>query len=254
MRTVLIVAALTACHKHPSARHTREALRDELRPVALKNCDLQRVGSTNDGGYAMCVNLIAGVQSAYSYGIDQEDNWGCAISKQFGVPIHQYDCFTPVRPVCEGGVFDYHAECVGPKAETREGKPFDSLTAQIAKNGDAGKRLLVKIDIEGAEWDTLLETSDDVLAKIDQMPMELHGVDDPKFVEVVKKLKKTFWLVSLHFNNYACTAAAAPLPAKAFQVLWVNKRLGQVDPAGHAHVPGEPPDAIDQVGASDCQK
>ena len=54
--------------------------------------------------------------------------------------------------------------------------------------------------------------------------MELHGYDDPKIVEVIRKLKRNFYLVNLHFNNWSCTPKAAPLPAWAYQVHWVNRR------------------------------
>lgn len=47
----------------------RQALFDLLRPVALSNCELERFGEANDGGYLMCGNLLGGVQSGYSYGI-----------------------------------------------------------------------------------------------------------------------------------------------------------------------------------------
>lgn len=49
----------------------------------------------------------------------------------------------------------------GPEAQV-DGQPFDTLASQIARNGDAGQPLLVKIDIEGAEWDSLMATHDDV--------------------------------------------------------------------------------------------
>ena len=93
---------------------------------------------------------------------------------------------------------------------------------QISKNFDTGKPLIVKIDVEGAEWDSLLATPDAVLDQIDQMPMELHGANEQRFLEVVRRLKQKFHLVNLHFNNYSCTAAMDPLPAWAYQVLWVN--------------------------------
>ncbi len=240
--------------KSDPGRPVREQLAAELRPVALSNCQLRRFGSVNDGGYLLCENLIKGVESAYSYGIEHEDNFGCVISKEFGVGIHQYDCFTEDRPTCPGGTFVFHDECVGVKAETIEGNLFDSLTGQIEKNGDRGKRLIMKIDVEGAEWDSLLSTSDEVLGQFDQLAMELHGVDNAKYVEVLKKLKKTFHLVSLHFNNYACSKKKfAPLPADAYQVLFVNKRLGVVDPNGAPRVSGSPPDAPDNGSAADCQ-
>jgi len=38
--------------------------------------------------------------------------------------------------------------------------------------------------------------------------MEMHGFDDPKIVEVPRKLKRNFYLVNLHFNNWSCTPKA----------------------------------------------
>ena len=234
-------------------REVREALLEELKTVTLKNCTLKRYGSAYDGGYLMCENLIDGVQAAYSYGIDTEDNWGCDVSKQFNVAVHQYDCFTPHRPTCEGGKFVFHDECVGASAETVDGQPFDTFASQIARNGDAGKSLLVKIDIEGAEWDSLLATPDAVLDNISQMPMELHGNDREKYLEVVRRLKRQFYLVNLHFNNFACAPADAPFPGWAYQVLWVNKRIGQLDPSGPSPALMSPLNAPDRPDHPDCQ-
>ncbi len=89
----------------PHEQTVPEAIYEELQPVALKNCTLKRFGSRNDGGYLMCENLVDGVRSAYSYGIDTEDNWGCDVSREYKVPVHQYDCFTEHRPTCDGGTF-----------------------------------------------------------------------------------------------------------------------------------------------------
>jgi hypothetical protein len=235
------------------ARAVREALLDELKTVVLKNCTLKRFGSANDGGYLMCENLVDGVQSAYSYGIASEDNWGCDVSRQFNVAVHQYDCFTPHRPACDGGRFVFHDECVGARAETLDGQPFDTFASQIARNGDADKSLLVKIDIEGAEWDVLMATPDDVLDKIAQMAMELHGADEQKFLDVVRRVKRQFYLVNLHFNNHSCTPDTAPLPAFAYQVLWVNKRIGTIDPNGPSGAPMSALNAPDGPNVPDCQ-
>jgi len=231
----------------------RQALLRELQPVKLSNCTMRRYGSQNDGGYLMCENLTDDVAAGYSYGIDQEDNWGCDVSHQLSVPIHQYDCFTDKRPVCSGGRFVFHDECVGPRRETSGGHPFDTITSQIARNGDGGKNVLVKIDIEGAEWDSLLATSDAVLDTFVQLPMELHlrGTDEAKFLQVVRRLKQHFFLANLHFNNWACSPDAAPLPAPAFQTLWVNKRVGVLETASPQ--PLNPLNAPDNPAAPACQ-
>ncbi len=234
-------------------RSVREALLDELTTVTLKNCTLKRYGSPNDGGYLMCENLIDGSHAAYSYGINTEDNWGCDVSRQFNVAVHQYDCFTPHRPACEDGRFVFHDECVGPNAETLDGQPFDTLPSQIARNNDAGKNLLVKMDIEGAEWDSLRATPDAVLDKISQMPMEMHGNDDERYLEVVRRLKRQFYLVNLHFNNWSCSPGDAPFPAPAYQVLWVNKRIGEIDPSGPSPATMSALNAPDGPNVPDCQ-
>ena len=232
----------------------RKALLKELRTVTLKNCTLRRYGNEHDGGYLMCSNLSEGIESAYSYGIASEDTWGCAVSRQFKTPIHQYDCFTDTRPTCEGGQFIFHDECVGPKQATVEGNPFDTIASQIDRNGDTGKRVLLKMDIEGAEWESLIATPDDVLDRIVQLPMELHGTDDPKFVELVRRLKQKFYLVNLHYNNNRCGSLSVPLPSSVFQVLWVNKNVGTLDLQGPSPAPQSPLNRPDNPFAEDCQE
>jgi hypothetical protein len=233
-------------------RQIRQALLDELRPVVLQNCTLARFGSVNDGGYLVCQNLIKDLESAYSYGVGPNDQFGCEVSTRYSVPVHQYDCFDPARPVCSTGRFVFHNECIGDRREVLDSRMFDTLTNQIARNGDSSKGLLVKIDVEGAEWDSLMATPDEILNRIDQMPMELHGINEPRFLKTLQKLKRTFYLVSLHFNNNACTAQAAPLPGWAYQVLLVNKRIGVLDPT-KGTPPLSPLHAPDNLRKPDCQ-
>jgi hypothetical protein len=211
-----------------TAHERRQELLDEVWPVALRNCALERIGKHNDGGYLVCGNLLGSIKSAYSYGIAGEDSWGCDISGRIHVTVHQYDCFDPTRPVCEGGQQDFHDECVGPKPDTLESRVYDSVANQIRKNGDAGKTLVVKMDVEGAELDSLGAMSDELLDTIDQLVMELHGTDE-RYLSLVRKLKRTFVPVHLHFNNSRCTTQFKPFPSPVYEVSFVNKRLAQVD-------------------------
>jgi len=167
--------------------------------------------------------------------------------------VHQYDCFDPARPTCNGGTFVFHNECVGDRTGHRGSRFFDTLENQIRKNRDNGRRLIIKMDIEGAEWDSLLAAPDELLASISQIAMEMHGFDDPKIVEVLQKLKRNFYLVNLHFNNWSCTSKASPLPAWAYQVLWVNKRIGIVDQTAPIPAPMSPLNAPDSPTWRDCQ-
>jgi hypothetical protein len=238
--------------KPPTAREIRRALLAELQPVTLENCTLQRIGSVYDGGYLMCGNLLENVQSAYSYGIGTDDNWGCEISTRLRVPVHEYDCFSPNQFACPGGQAIFHNECIGAKSETIESRLFDTLSNQIAKNGDTGKTLVLKIDTEGAELPSLMATPASVLDRIDQLTMEIHGTDD-RFLALVRKLKRTFHVVHLHFNNQACGERWYPLPAWAYQVSFVNKRIGVVARAAPKVVLPRPLDNPDFAVGRDCQ-
>ena len=241
-------------------RAYRQALFDALQPVALANCDLKRFGEKNDGGYLMCANLLGDVRAAYSYGISGYDGWGCDISKAARVRVHQYDCFNLERPWCWRGDAQFHEECVGAKTETIDGRLFDSVARQFAKNGDAGKRIVMKIDVEGAEWDTFLAMPDAAFEQIDQLAVEFHWeeggphgwVQDERYPKAVARLKQFFEVAHMHYNNASCVADLAPFPSHAFEVLFVSKRLAVVDrsrPAIGVH----PEDAPNSAWRPDCQ-
>jgi len=261
IRIAFVIIALAAAaavvigdvRRSATERKLREAILAELQPVALKNCTFKRFGSANDGGYLMCENLIEPLDSGYSYGVGTNDDWGCEVSRRYRVPVYEYDCFDPARPTCSGGTFVFHNECVGNRTGYRKARFFDTLENQIRRNGDTGRRVIIKMDIEGAEWESLLAAPDQLLASIPQIAMEMHGYNDPKIVEVIRKLKRNFYLVNLHFNNWSCTRKAAPLPAWAYQVLWVNKRVGIVDPTAPVPAHMSLLNAPDSPTWPDCQ-
>jgi hypothetical protein len=239
----------------------RRALFEMLQPVGISNCELERFGESNDGGYLMCNNLLGAVQSGYSYGISGYDKWGCDISTRLSVPVHQYDCFNTTQPACVTGKTVFHAECVGDTGKTEDGRLFDTIASQFAKNGDGSKRIVLKIDVEGAEWDSFLAAPDRVLEQIDQLAVEFHWlqnekvgwVQDDKYLRVVRRLKQFFEVAHIHFNNASCIEEhLAPFPSWAYEVLFVSKRLAVVDPsrkAGGPHVL----DAPNNPSFPDCQ-
>jgi hypothetical protein len=238
----------------PVDMRPRHALMEALQPVALANCRLERFGEAHDGGYLMCGNLLRGVESGYSFGIAGYDKWGCDISTKLSVKVHQYDCFDTTRPACPDGDTIFHAECVGDTTRTIEGRFFDTIENQLARNGDAGKRIVLKIDVEGAEWDSFIRVPDEVLSRIDQLAVEFHRIrdEDDKYLLVVERLKRFFHVAHLHFNNHSCIDHVDPLPAWAYEVLFVNKRIAKADPsrmAGGLH----PLDAPNDPSKADCQ-
>ena len=238
----------------------RQTLFDMLQPVTLTNCRLERFGEAHDGGYLMCGNLLGGVRSGYSYGIGGYDQWGCDISAKLDVTVHQYDCFNTEQPSCFRGETVFHAECVGATRETVDGRVFDTIASHFTRNGDTAERVVLKIDVEGAEWESLLTASDRVLQQIDQLAVEFHWVEDEQFrwiqdekhLQVVRRLKQFFEVAHIHFNNASCIGDLQPFPSSAYEVLFVSKRLAVVGASRKAHSL-HPLDAPNNPSLADCQ-
>ena len=250
----LLAAGAAACAGAYREGESRRQLFDELRPVPLAGCGMKRFGAPNDGGYLLCGDLLDEVEVAYSYGIAGRDSWGCDVSRQEDVTVHQYDCFDTRRPRCRGGSFVFHPECIGARKETIEGRPFDSLAGQIAANGDGGRKLLVKMDVEGAEWESLAAAPESVLKDVQQLTIEFHHVDEPEYLDVVRALKQHFHVAHIHFNNVSCKRGIEPFPAWAYEVLLVNKSIADVDEGAAPPTLPHPLDAPNSKRIRDCQQ
>lgn len=233
-------------------KQIRQSLHAAIEPVTVTNCELKRFGDAHDGGYLFCGNLLTEAQVAYSYGINGTDDWGCQISESLKVAVHQYDCFNTTVPSCPRGDTRFHAECVGPEPSTLDGLPFDSVSNQVSRNGDAGKRLVMKMDVEGAEWQSLVTTPDVALNAIDQLAVEFHDVEEPAFLATIERLKQFFHVAHVHMNNFGCGPGFEPFPSHVFEVLFVSKRLGRIDPSVDARGPS-PLDAPNTTTFADCQ-
>ena len=250
---LFLVLVLAAGIDYRRDREVREALYAALAPMHITNCELQRFGSVNDGGYLMCGNLLKPAQAVYSYGIDGDDAWGCDVAGPLNIPLHQYDCFNTTAPRCSGNAVPrFHAECVGPGRAAVEGRPFDTLAAQIEKNGDTGKRLIMKMDVEGSEWRSLATAPDHVLNAIDQLAIEFHRVEDPTYLETAARLNEFFYVAHVHHNNYECRPGFEPFAGPVFEALLVNRRIAVSNPWIDARVLS-PLDAPNNPALADCQ-
>lgn len=85
------------------------------------------------------------------------------------------------------------------------------------------QRMIVKIDIEGGEWDLLREVSD--VARLADAPVlivEFHDTRRPEFLKVVSMIKAFFWIAHIHGNTSdRATEEGMPL---YLEMTFVNKR------------------------------
>ncbi len=214
----------------PIKDHTAyyQELADILRVKAVKGYDYVRIGRLNDGGYAM-INDFRENMSAYSFGISDDMSWDIHLHDISGMRVHMYDHTIPCAPTFHHGC-DFYRIGLG-VADDRE-HDLLSLLSVLKENGDMDNRngLIMKMDIEGAEWRVLEGMPETVLQLFRQMVFEFHGMikqdndEDDIRLRVLRKLNTTHQVVWVHGNN--CTGAVGnqemTMPF-SIEVLYLNR-------------------------------
>ena len=118
--------------------------------------------------------MIAGqdYDALYSYGIAQDIGFESHFVKENPIPAYLYDhTISDLPEENSSSLITWKPEGIGPRRTAN----LNSLEGHVAENGDAEKEnLLLKMDVEGAEWLSLLETPDDVWGRFKQVVIELH--------------------------------------------------------------------------------
>ena len=173
-----------------------------IRPLTSPELELIRVGGPTDGGYVMAAPLTA--SGAVSIGVGSDVSWDQDIGRQ-GIPVAMFDhtIRRPPDPV-PGGTF--HRIGIGPIAATN----IRTLDQLLAHAGFAGREdLLLKMDVEGAEWSALTQPGLADLQPFNQVVLELHGISGLKdeasaatILGAVEHLTRTHASIHVHANNY----------------------------------------------------
>jgi hypothetical protein len=176
-----------------------------LQPCRVEGLGFVRIGAGNDGGYVMLDALAAPhVAAAYSCGVGDDVSWDLDVASH-GIDVWLFDHTVPRLPAEHPRFRFARTGLTGRVAAPR----CRTLGQLIAANGHEGRRdLILKMDIEGAEWDVLDETATATLEQFQQIVVEFHDVAkvlDPvlrkPLVAVLEKLNRTHQVVHVHGNG-----------------------------------------------------
>ena len=219
----------------PAATHRVKSAMRLLRPYDMVGQTKLRVGRFFDGGYVM-LDRLDGVGAAYSLGINDDVSWDIDIAAR-GVPIFQYDPTIKALPA-EHKLFNWSPIWIetGPDDATN----VETLESLIEQNGHQDRTdLVLKCDIEGAEWPLLQRTPNKVLRQFSQMVFEIHNLGflaDQHHGDNVRQaflnLTASHHVVHVHGNNFAgwCVVGGVPLPG-VIEVTLVRKDEGSFVPS-----------------------
>lgn len=176
------------------------------------NTPLVRLGRPNDGGYVMLDRGLDGVP-AYSLGVGDDVSWDLAMAER-GCDVWLYDHTITALPETHPAL---HWERVGIAAESAG--DMRSLADLITANGHQDRTdLILKMDIEGAEWEVLEVAASETLAQFSQIVMEVHGMapdineGHERRAAVLRRLNETHQLFHVHGNNWGSLAIVGGIP------------------------------------------
>ena len=179
-------------------------LKKVLRIKRVKNFPFVRLGRpTYDGGYLMADNFCGNI--AYSFGICDDVTWDLDAVRR-GYEVFQYDMTIDALPV-ENEHFHFFREGIGAVKDPENS--LDTLENFVIRNGHFYNRnMILKMDVEGAEWGFIQTVPNRFLNRFDQMVFEFHNLIQTKnllemglTIELLKKINETHTLVHLHANN-----------------------------------------------------
>jgi hypothetical protein len=188
----------------------------------------KRLGPQQDGGYVMPVSVLEKCDALFTYGVGGETRYEEEFSRDYKKPVYMFDHTLPVAPylphICTVDEnIKFFREGLGSEPNCRD---FLAHYAEIQKTGE----VFLKIDIEGGEYDYLLNVDMEALSKVvTGINLEFHWLhEEPrqvKMIEVMKRLNQYFVMNHIHANNWV---NMFPLDGRMIPIVlemsFINKR------------------------------
>jgi hypothetical protein len=206
-----------------------DELRSLLKVHALPADKYTRFGDDLDGGYVLSNEIELGT-NCISVGAGTNISFDCAISSIVD-EVHLYDHTISALPQVAPANVKFFQKGLGSKT----GGDYLSLGDCVAKF-PIESSLILKMDIEGAEWHIL--DADDLidLSRFDQIAIEFHSFYDVldqgfyhNVVRVLKKLNESHHVINVHANNWGKFEIVANVPfPDVLEVTYIsNLRFGK---------------------------
>lgn len=203
-------------------------LKELLHAKKVKNKNYIRVGRNNDGGYVMIDDFDENM-CAYSFGISDDMSWDKMINQMTGMDVFMYDHTIPCAPEYRKGC--YFIRCGVGVENTDNLRTLDYILNDSAKQiNHKTENAILKMDIEGGEWDVIKSVSKSLLSQFRQMLFEFHGLtnksNEEKIIESLGKLNETHQVAWIHGNNYRHAIGDDRIVVPdTIEVLYVNKNI-----------------------------
>jgi hypothetical protein len=174
----------------------------QLRPVITEH-RLIRVGSQEgDGGYLL-PDLLSSIDGVFSAGIAENSDFELYLAEDLDLRVDCLDASISSMPQ-EHKNFTFLKKFLG----TSTGSEFISLDSWLSGSEQQGLNMILKIDIEGFEYESLLLSSRESLDRFKILVIELHSLEQlgsrlglDLLRNFVSKITTNHTIVHAHANN-----------------------------------------------------
>ena len=181
-----------------------------LKPRKLLNAHLARIGSKYDGGYIF-VDDLSQNDLFVSAGIAEDFNVDLQVVNQVGKLIMIDPSIEPVDFPNKNQTFIQKP--LGPKTDSQ------AISLDELLSNENYSDVVLKIDIEGAEWEIFSTLGDSLFNRFRQIIVEVHWLSDigskafhDKKILALQKLLMNHELVYIHANNWGDYRILGGLP------------------------------------------
>ena len=171
-----------------------------VKPIKT-NHDLIRLGGDTDGGY-LIPNDIENIDTCFSPGVSEVADFENDLTKR-GIKCFLAD-YSVEKPPIKNILFDFEKKYLGNK----NNEMFMTLESWIESKAPNKNDFILQMDIEGAEYSVVFDTSSETLDKFRILVIEFHGLDSLfnrmgfELIDLTfTKLLKNFKVVHIHPNN-----------------------------------------------------
>ena len=149
--------------------------------------------SDGDGCYVL-LDDFQNIKIAYSFGIGRRIQFDNELANR-DIDIYMYDHTINSLPYHNP---KFHWKKIGLAGKKRKNKHMKTLEELILENGHSlEKNMILKMDIEHWEWESIIDLKEEVLCKFKYIAIEYHFKDEKEYnqtqlyYEVIKKISKT---------------------------------------------------------------
>ena len=173
-----------------------------LAPKKVVGKERVLIGIKKDSSYVL-LNDFENIKIAYSFGIDGDAIFDEDLAKR-NIDVYMYDHTINSLPLNHS---KFHWKKIGICGNSERNEQLKTLEDLIIENGHTSEmNMILKMDIEYAEWTALKDSSEKILNQFKYITLEYHlskpQSDLDLYYDVLKKLHKTHQPFYLHCNGH----------------------------------------------------